>query len=431
MPHRLGRYAVRRRIGSGGFATVWLAYDEQLDSPVAIKVLADNWTEDHQIRQRFLEEGRYLRKVESPHVVSVYDAGELDDGRPYLVMSYADQGTLADRLEVEGLTVGAGDGGGPAGRRRPPGAARPRHPAPRRQARQRAVPHRRGRRRPHRPGDDRRPRAGQGSGHVLAAHHDRRHAVLHRARAGLGRGTRRPGRPVLPGRPGLPAAHRTAAVHPRLAVRRDAPWRAAVRSRRRSGRSRPRWTRSCAGGWPAAATTATRRHRVRDRAGRGARSGRRRAGDPALARPRPRAHPARPAAQPGARPPATCPSRGRRAAAAGSRRWPWWASLALVGRRGSRVRRPARPRPDRATVTDDTGTLSVTVPADWDRADATGGWEPPNADGGQFPALSVGTAEDWTEHATGPRVSSSGCCRARSCPSSCPSIPSAAPQAGP
>ena len=39
--------------------------------------------------------------------MSVYDAGELDDGRPYLVMSYADQGTLADRLStgVEGLTV--------------------------------------------------------------------------------------------------------------------------------------------------------------------------------------------------------------------------------------------------------------------------------------------------------------------------------------
>ena len=105
MPSRLGRYAVRRRIGSGAFATVWLAYDEQLDSPVAIKVLADNWTEDHHVRQRFLEEGRYLRKVESPHVVSVYDAGELDDGQPYLVMAYADQGTLADRLEVQGLTV--------------------------------------------------------------------------------------------------------------------------------------------------------------------------------------------------------------------------------------------------------------------------------------------------------------------------------------
>ncbi len=91
---------MRRRIGAGGFATVWLAHDEQLDSDVAIKVLADNWAADHHVRQRFIDEGRFLRKVESPHVVSVYDAGELDDGRPYLVMTYADQGTLADRLEI-------------------------------------------------------------------------------------------------------------------------------------------------------------------------------------------------------------------------------------------------------------------------------------------------------------------------------------------
>ncbi len=83
---------------------MWLAHDEQLDSPVAIKVLADNWTEDLHVRQRFLEEGRFLRRVESPHVVSVYDAGELPDGRPYLVMSYADQGTLADRLALSPLT---------------------------------------------------------------------------------------------------------------------------------------------------------------------------------------------------------------------------------------------------------------------------------------------------------------------------------------
>ncbi len=95
---------MRRRIGAGAFATVWLAYDEQLDSPVAIKVLADNFTEDHHVRQRFIEEGRFLRKVESPHVVAVYDAGELADARPFLVMSYADQGTLEDRLELAPLT---------------------------------------------------------------------------------------------------------------------------------------------------------------------------------------------------------------------------------------------------------------------------------------------------------------------------------------
>lgn len=95
---------MRRRIGSGAFATVWLAYDEHLDCPVAIKVLADNWAGDHHIRQRFLEEGRFLRKVESPHVVPVYDAGELEDERPYLVMAYADQGTLADLVELSPLT---------------------------------------------------------------------------------------------------------------------------------------------------------------------------------------------------------------------------------------------------------------------------------------------------------------------------------------
>lgn len=104
LPVYLGRYAVRRRIGAGAFATVWLAFDEHLDSPVAVKVLAENWSEDHHVRRRFLDEGRLLRKVESPHVVTVYDAGELDDGRPYLVMTYADQGTLADRLEAGVLT---------------------------------------------------------------------------------------------------------------------------------------------------------------------------------------------------------------------------------------------------------------------------------------------------------------------------------------
>ncbi|CUR54834.1 Protein kinase [metagenome] len=110
LPARLGRYAVRRRIGSGGFATVWLAYDEQLDSPVAIKVLADNWTEDSHVRRRFVEEGRYLRKVDSPYVVGVHDAGELEDGRPYLVMTYADQGTLADRLALGPLAADQGIG---------------------------------------------------------------------------------------------------------------------------------------------------------------------------------------------------------------------------------------------------------------------------------------------------------------------------------
>ncbi|MFI5622493.1 serine/threonine-protein kinase [Nocardioides sp. NPDC051685] len=104
-PDLLGRYAVQRRIGAGAFATVWMAFDDQLDSPVAVKVLAENWSGDDHVRRRFLDEGRMLRRVESPHVVTVYDAGELDDGRPYLVMTYADQGTLADRVDAEPMSM--------------------------------------------------------------------------------------------------------------------------------------------------------------------------------------------------------------------------------------------------------------------------------------------------------------------------------------
>jgi hypothetical protein len=107
VPVRLGRYAVRRRLGSGGFATVWLAYDEQLDAEVAVKVLADNWGDDESVRRRFLEEGRFLRRVESEHVVQVHDVGELEDGRPFLVLTYADRGTLADRIREKPLELAA------------------------------------------------------------------------------------------------------------------------------------------------------------------------------------------------------------------------------------------------------------------------------------------------------------------------------------
>ena len=96
---------MRRRLGSGGFATVWLAHDEQLDAEVAIKVLADNWGHDDTVRRRFLEEGRFLRRVESEHVVQVHDVGELEDGRPFLVLTYADRGTLADRLKKKPLPL--------------------------------------------------------------------------------------------------------------------------------------------------------------------------------------------------------------------------------------------------------------------------------------------------------------------------------------
>ncbi|RYE76990.1 MAG: serine/threonine protein kinase [Myxococcales bacterium] len=98
VPDSLGRLRKVERIGSGGFASVWKYHDDQLDSAVAVKALADNWAQRLDMRDRFLEEARILRRAGSEHVISVHDIGE-HDGTPYFVMTYADRGTVADLLD--------------------------------------------------------------------------------------------------------------------------------------------------------------------------------------------------------------------------------------------------------------------------------------------------------------------------------------------
>lgn len=101
----IGRYRVDRRLGAGAFATVWLASDDALESPVAIKVLAENWAHHPDVRARFEQEAQILRRAGSERLVRIHDFGELPDGRPYQVMTYADGGTLADRLDQGRMSV--------------------------------------------------------------------------------------------------------------------------------------------------------------------------------------------------------------------------------------------------------------------------------------------------------------------------------------
>lgn len=94
---KVDRYRLTRRIGAGSFATVWHGHDDDLDVPVAMKILAENWSENEEIRQRFLAEARIMRRINSERVVRVYDIGDLPDDRPYFVMDFADGGSLNDR----------------------------------------------------------------------------------------------------------------------------------------------------------------------------------------------------------------------------------------------------------------------------------------------------------------------------------------------
>lgn len=97
-PDRIGKYLVEKALGAGSFATVWLAFDELLETRVAIKVLADNWARSPDIRQRFIGEARILRRIDHDRIVRVHDVDELPDGRPYFVMAWADGASLFDRI---------------------------------------------------------------------------------------------------------------------------------------------------------------------------------------------------------------------------------------------------------------------------------------------------------------------------------------------
>lgn len=93
--NQIGRYRVTRRIGAGAFATVWLAHDTELDVPVAVKVLAENWTADPDTRARFLNEARIMRRLRDPRIVAVHDIGT-HGHQPYFVMDLCEAGSLQD-----------------------------------------------------------------------------------------------------------------------------------------------------------------------------------------------------------------------------------------------------------------------------------------------------------------------------------------------
>jgi len=96
-----GRYALERSLGSGGMGEVFAATDRTLGREVALKRLPVALSDDPDARRRFLREAQALARVNDPHVVPVYDAGE-DEGRPFLVMQLVAGSTLAGDLGARG-----------------------------------------------------------------------------------------------------------------------------------------------------------------------------------------------------------------------------------------------------------------------------------------------------------------------------------------
>lgn len=96
-----GRYALERSLGYGGMAAVWLARDERLARPVAIKILSETLAGERDYLARFEREAQVAAGLAHPNLVSIYDYGT-ERGRQYLVMEYVPGGDLAARLEAGG-----------------------------------------------------------------------------------------------------------------------------------------------------------------------------------------------------------------------------------------------------------------------------------------------------------------------------------------
>ena len=97
-PVTIGRFVVLDRIGAGGMATVYAAYDPQLERKVALKVFHDADAGANDPRsQRLVREAKVMARVAHPNVATVFDAGVLD-GRVVIAMEYAPAGTLRDWL---------------------------------------------------------------------------------------------------------------------------------------------------------------------------------------------------------------------------------------------------------------------------------------------------------------------------------------------
>lgn len=98
---RIGRFVPVRRLGAGGMGVVYVAYDEQLDRKVAVKLLR---SENEKSRSRLLREAQALARLAHPNIVNIYEVG-VAEGRVFIAMELVPGKTLREWLGEAPRTV--------------------------------------------------------------------------------------------------------------------------------------------------------------------------------------------------------------------------------------------------------------------------------------------------------------------------------------
>lgn len=95
---RIPNYRIEKLLGRGGMADVYLGVQENLDRPVAIKILAPELLRDENFAKRFIKEAQTAAKLSYPVIMHVYDVGQTE-GAPYIVMEYLPCGSLKEAIQ--------------------------------------------------------------------------------------------------------------------------------------------------------------------------------------------------------------------------------------------------------------------------------------------------------------------------------------------
>ncbi|MFG2874157.1 serine/threonine-protein kinase [Streptomyces sp. NPDC048337] len=98
---QIAGYRIERLIGRGGMAVVYCAKDLRLDRTVALKLIAPERARDDTFRRRFTHESRVAAKIDHPHIVPIYEAGETE-GVLYIAMRYVSGLDLRAMLDRDG-----------------------------------------------------------------------------------------------------------------------------------------------------------------------------------------------------------------------------------------------------------------------------------------------------------------------------------------
>lgn len=94
-------YRVKRELGRGAMAVVYLAIQENLERPVALKILTENLASNQEFVQRFFNEARAAASFTHPKIIQAYDAGVAPPDIYYFAMEYIEGETLYNRIKRE------------------------------------------------------------------------------------------------------------------------------------------------------------------------------------------------------------------------------------------------------------------------------------------------------------------------------------------